>query len=89
MGIPVEICPTSNVQATRCGSAEHLQHLREFRKHEDAHLAVGADGTLVFQTDLTNELFLFAKATGMRDKEEIEGLIKRSAKAAFLDGVEL
>jgi len=84
MGIPIEICPTSNMQATRCTSVDHLPHLQEFLKHDSSSLSICCDDTLLFKTDITKELFLFAKAAGLERREDIEVVVRRSREAAFL-----
>ena len=87
LNIPVEICPTSNVAATQCNLVPFLPHLKEFAKYNH-NMIVCCDDTLLFNTNISMELFEYAKAVGMFDKEELKALATRNVDAIFYDDEE-
>ena len=87
MNIPVEICPTSNVSATQCGLAQFLKHAQEFTRL-DHNVIICCDDTLLFNTNLSMELFEFCKSFKIYDKEKIKQLLVRNVDAIFLDDPE-
>lgn len=85
MKIPVEVCPTSNVQATQSRSVGQLPHVLEFAKYPDSNIIVCCDDTLVFQTDITKELYLYAEALGLHDQDALKNLLQSNVDAIFMD----
>ena len=84
LNIPVELCPTSNVAATKCGLVAALPHLKKF--YELKHnIIIGCDDTLLFNTNLATEFFEFAQAVKVFDKEELKELLLKNVDAIFLD----
>lgn len=84
MNIPVEICPTSNVAATQVGLPTFLTHLQEFWRLEH-NIVICCDDTLLFNTNLSMELFEFAKAVQLFDASTLKKLLARNLDAIFLD----
>lgn len=84
LNIPVEICPTSNVAATQCHLVPFLPQLKEFAQYNH-NMIVCCDDTLLFNTNISMELFEYAKAVGMLDKEELKALVKKNVDAIFYD----
>ena len=82
LNIPVEICPTSNVAATQCGLVQFLKHLQEFARLKH-NMIVCCDDTLLFNTNISAELFEFAKATQLHEKEDIKQMLIRNVEAMF------
>ena len=82
--IPVEICPTSNVAATQCGLPSFLKHLQEFWRLEH-NIIICTDDTLLFNTNISMELFEFAKAVNLFDASTLKKLLGRNLEAIFLD----
>ena len=87
MGIPVEICPTSNVAAVQCALVVMLKHIKLFNKHK-ANMIICTDDTLLFNTNISMELFEFCKAIDMLEKEDIKNLLVRNVEAIFYDDQE-
>ena len=86
-GIPVELCPTSNVAATQCGLVSFLKHLKEFSRLNH-NLVICCDDTLLFNTNISAELFEYAKAVGLYELEDLKAMLIRNVDAIFLDGDE-
>ena len=84
LNIPVELCPTSNVAAAKCGTVSFLPHLKKFQalKH---NLVIGCDDTLLFNTNIGAEFFEYAKAVEVYDVEELKELLIKNIDAIFLD----
>ena len=82
-GIPVELCPTSNVATTQCGLPAFLPHLKEFYD-QDHNLVICCDDTLLFSTNLSMEWFEFCKAVQLTDSSKIKTLIGRNLDAIFM-----
>ena len=89
LGIPVEICPTSNVAATQCHLVSFLPHCKEFLKYDNAKLIICCDDTLLFNTNLSMELFEFVKSFEILDKEKVKSLVANGIDAIFLDDEDL
>lgn len=87
LNIPVEICPTSNVAATQCGLVQFLKHLQEFARLKH-NMVVCCDDTLLFNTNLSAELFEFAKATKITEKEDLKQMLIRNVDAIFCQNEE-
>lgn len=84
LGIPVELCPTSNVAGAQCAIVELLPHLKEFSKYEDANIIVCCDDTLLFNTNLSMELFEYAKAVKMTESAQLKKHLIRNIDAIFM-----
>ena len=82
LNIPVELCPTSNVAATQCGLVSFLKHLQEFSRLNH-NLVICCDDTLLFNTNISAELFEYAKAIKEYDPEKIKDLLIRNVDAIF------
>lgn len=67
LGIPVEICPSSNVATLQCSSPLLMTHMKNFYKHK-ANIVICCDDTLLFNTNLSMELFEFSKAVNLFEK---------------------
>lgn len=85
LGIPVEICPTSNVAATQCGIPSFLPHLKYFKEHPEANLVICCDDTFLFNTNLSMELFEFAKAMDLTSDQVKDLLVKSISAIFFMD----
>ena len=83
----MELCPTSNVCATQCGLVQFLEHMKHFNSL-DHNLVICCDDTLLFNTNLSMELFEYCKASGLFEKEKIKQLLTRNVDAIFLDDSE-
>ena len=84
MNIPVEVCPTSNVATTQSSLPTFLKHLQEFWRLEH-NIIICCDDTLLFNTNISMELFEFAKAVKLFDASTLKKLLGRNMDAIFLD----
>lgn len=87
MNIPVEICPTSNVSTTHSGLAQFLKHAQEYNRL-DHNVIICCDDTLLYNTNLSMELFEYCKSFRIYDKEKIKQLLIKNVDAIFLDDPE-
>lgn len=85
LDIAVELCPTSNVAGAQCGVVELLPHLKEFKKYENPNIIVCCDDTFLFNTNLSMELFEFAKAMNMTEASQLKKFLIKNVDAMFLD----
>ena len=75
-GIPVEVCPTSNLAVVKealneVGRLPHLKVLQDL----NARFSICCDDTMLFSTNISTELFEYAKGfrlTGKQLKERME-----------------
>ena len=91
LGIPVEICPTSNMQTVQSGVINMLSHLNEFNKLKH-NVVICCDDTskrhpyyneiVLFGTNISNEMFEYAKAVG-GDIKQIKELLLRNVDSIF------
>jgi adenosine deaminase len=79
--IPLEMCPTSNVQTGAVASID-LHPIREYFDR-GLRVTVNTDNRLMSNTTMTNELVLCCEHLGF-DLEEIKKLILNGFKSAFL-----
>jgi adenosine deaminase len=79
--IPLEVCPTSNVQTKAVGSFED-HPLLAFMEH-GLRVTINTDNRLISGTDSTNELRVVAEHFGL-GLEEIVELVVAGFKSAFL-----
>ncbi len=79
--IPLEICPTSNVQTKAVGSFE--DHPLPRFMEEGLRVTINTDNRLISNTDSTNELRTVARVFGF-GLEEIVDLVVAGFKSAFL-----
>jgi len=79
--IPLEICPTSNVQTKAVGSFE--DHPLPRFMEEGLRVTINTDNRLISNTDSTNELRTVAQVFGF-GLEEIVDLVVAGFKSAFL-----
>jgi adenosine deaminase len=79
--IPLEMCPTSNVQTGAVSSID-LHPIREYFDR-GLRVTVNTDNRLMSNTTMTNELALCCEHLGF-DLEEIKKLILNGFKSAFL-----
>jgi adenosine deaminase len=79
--IPVELCVSSNVATTQCGVPALLPHLKELYslKH---NLVICCDDTMLFGTNISNEMFEFAKAVNATTAD-LKQLLLRNAEGAL------
>ena len=63
LGIPVEVCPTSNISTVKEAYklVSKLPHLIELVRI-DHNIIICCDDTMLFSTNLSTEMFEFAKA---------------------------
>mmetsp|Transcript_33534 Transcript_33534/g.51543 ORF Transcript_33534/g.51543 Transcript_33534/m.51543 type:complete len:126 (-) Transcript_33534:8-385(-) len=87
MGIPVEVCPTSNVASTQCSLASFLPHIKEFEMFKH-NTVICCDDTLLFNTNLSMELFEFSKAVEQYDNASLKEKLIRNVDAIFYDNDE-
>ena len=87
LSIPVEVCPTSNVACTGCGIPQFLKNIIELSAL-DHNTIICCDDTLLFNCNLSTELFEFCKAIQLFDKEKIKSLLVKNVDAIFLDDKE-
>lgn len=80
-GIPVELCVSSNVATTQCAVPALLPHLNDFWGHNH-NLIICCDDTMLFGTNLSNELFEFAKAVKASTRD-LKGLLEKNVEAIF------
>ncbi len=79
-GIPLELCPTSNLQTAQLASyADHP--LAEYL-HAGVRVTVNTDNRLMSDTTVTDELFHVASAFEF-GQTEVESLLANAARAAF------
>lgn len=81
--IPVEVCLTSSVLASMVENCEDHPWLKYIAKGHP--IAICTDDPLIFDTTLSKELDLLAKATGL-SLEAIEKLCKNAFNYAFSSG---
>ncbi len=79
--IPLEVCPTSNVQTKAVGSFE--DHPLPRFMQEGLRVTINTDNRLISGTDSTHELEVVAKTFGL-GLEEIVDLVVAGFKSAFL-----
>ena len=84
MNIPVEICPSSNVATTQVGLVEFLPHMHEFQKYKH-NMIICCDDTLLFNTNISMELFEFAKAVKITEVSDLKELLIKNVDAIFYD----
>jgi len=84
MNIPVEVCPSSNVASTQCSLASFLPHIKEFQNYNQ-NMVICCDDTLLFNTNLSMELFEFAKAVEKYDLDALKSQLIRNIDAIFYD----
>ncbi|MFB6287035.1 MAG: adenosine deaminase [Candidatus Bipolaricaulia bacterium] len=83
-GVPLEMCPTSNLQTARFASyADHpiADYLRD-----GVNVTVSTDNRLMSNTTVTDELSHLASAFGWGE-QRIRAVLANAADAAFGDGV--
>ena len=85
MGIPVEVCPTSNL-ATVPSAGNLVGHLRHIRKLYDLNhnFIVCTDDTMLFSTNISTEMFEFAKGFKV-STQQLKELLLRNVNAIFDD----
>lgn len=79
--IPIEACPTSNVQTRVCETLG--DHPIKFYLDVGLRVTVNTDNRLISNTTVTDELFQVATTFGM-DREDVLKLITNGFKSAFL-----
>ena len=68
LGIPIEVCPTSNLSTSECGVYELLSAM--FKFHEKGHnIIFCTDDTMLFNTNLGSEIFEASKVLKMNALE--------------------
>lgn len=84
-GIPVEVCPTSNLAAvpTAYGSTKSLPHLQELMRL-DHNFIICADDTMLFSTNISTELFEFSNAFAVT-AEALKDRLIRNVDTIFDD----
>ena len=83
LGIPIEICLSSNVLGLGIRLDEH--HFRKLYR-EGFKLAVCTDDTLMFETSLNKEFLLVQQEFGL-SLPDLKEISKESAKMAFTKGI--
>merc|ERR1712096_7947 len=85
-GIPIEVCPTSNVK-TRCApSYEDHPHRKHLFDKEKPTMIICTDDSGVFNIDLTHE---YMKLCHDASRDQVKELIRRGLSTIFLkDGKE-
>ena len=82
-GVPLAVCPTSNV---RTGAVPSLAQHPLRRLHEaGVRVTVNSDDPTFFGASMTDELWLCMTAFGFTPRE-LAGLAEHAAQATFLDG---
>lgn len=79
--IPVELCVSSNVATTQCGVPALLPHLHEFYSLNH-NLVICCDDTMLFGTNISLEMFEFAKAV-KASTSDLKSLLTRNAEKAL------
>lgn len=85
LDIPVELCPTSNVAGAQCAVVQLLPHLKQFKQYENPNIIVCCDDTFLFNTNLSTELFEYAKAMDMSEPAQLKKHLIKNVDAMFLD----
>ncbi len=79
--IPIEACPTSNVQTRVCSSLRG--HPVKFYLDMGLRVTINTDNRLISHTTVTDELYQVAKTFGL-NREEVLKLVTNGFKSAFL-----
>ena len=92
MEIPLELCLSSNVATTQCGTPALLKHLHEFQRlghnmvvccDDTSKLAMG-NRLVLFGTNIANEMFEYAKAVSV-SATHLKALLLKNVAAIFAD----
>lgn len=81
-GIPLEVCPSSNVALGVVASLDEHPVTRLWR--EGAEVTINSDDSALFSTTLTDELRHAARLVGM-DRGDLAETQRRAARAAFAE----
>jgi adenosine deaminase len=83
LNIPVEICPTSNLAVMpQAGNlVGHLPHLKKLLELNH-NFVICTDDTMLFSTNISTELFEFAKGFKV-STEDLKALLVRNVDAIF------
>lgn len=81
--IPVEVCPTSNLAVVKDANniVSLLPHLQQLHKLQH-NFIVCTDDTMLFSTNLSTELFEYAKGFNV-SSEDLKALLVRNVDAIF------
>lgn len=83
LGIPVEVCPTSNLAVVKEARnlVTHLPHLKKLHLL-DHNFIICTDDTMLFSTNISTELFEYSKAFDV-SSEELKALLIENVEAIF------
>ena len=86
-GIHIEVCPTSNLAVCKeaMNLVKNLPHLKHLH-NTDASFTICTDDTMLFSTNLSTELFEYAKGFDV-SSERLKQMMLRSCEAVFADEV--